>query len=204
MKIFVAGAVGLPLVRPLCTLGHQATGMTRADPGVDRLRELRRLGRRRRRIRSEGGARCDRGGGTGRGDRPDAIFGSIDVLVTRPNIPVRGYCFIAAITFEKDLPSEAADGAPVRERNLPDQSASAVGHAETVHKQVQKLQQHACSPSSARAGATQRSPPLWPAIEAHDNGVWLVGSSPRRCLRSRTGHPDLTPRLLTSEVRRKT
>ena len=43
MKIFVAGAtgaVGLPLVRALCTLGHQVTGMTRAGPGVDRLREL--------------------------------------------------------------------------------------------------------------------------------------------------------------------
>lgn len=43
MKIFVAGAtgaVGLPLVRTLCTLGHRVTGMTRAGPGVDRLREL--------------------------------------------------------------------------------------------------------------------------------------------------------------------
>jgi hypothetical protein len=43
MKIFVAGAtgaVGLHLVRALCTLGHQVTGMTRAGPGVDRLREL--------------------------------------------------------------------------------------------------------------------------------------------------------------------
>ena len=43
MKIFVAGAtgaVGLPLVRDLCTLGHQVVGMTRAGPGVDRLREL--------------------------------------------------------------------------------------------------------------------------------------------------------------------
>jgi 2-alkyl-3-oxoalkanoate reductase len=45
MKIFVPGAVGLPLVRPLCTLGHQATGITRAGPGVDRLRGLWRLGR---------------------------------------------------------------------------------------------------------------------------------------------------------------
>lgn len=43
MKIFVAGAtgaVGLPLVRALCTLGHEVTGMTRAGPGVDRLVEL--------------------------------------------------------------------------------------------------------------------------------------------------------------------
>lgn len=43
MKIFVAGAtgaLGLPLVRGLCTLGHQVVGMTRAGPGVDRLREL--------------------------------------------------------------------------------------------------------------------------------------------------------------------
>jgi nucleoside-diphosphate-sugar epimerase len=43
MKIFVAGAtgaVGLPLVRALCTLGHQVVGMTRAGLGVDRLREL--------------------------------------------------------------------------------------------------------------------------------------------------------------------
>lgn len=43
MKIFVAGAtgaVGLPLVRALCTLGHRVTGMTRAGRGVDRLREL--------------------------------------------------------------------------------------------------------------------------------------------------------------------
>ena len=42
MKIFVAGAtgaVGLPLVRALCTLGHQVTGMTRAGPGADHLRE---------------------------------------------------------------------------------------------------------------------------------------------------------------------
>ncbi|NTX29890.1 NAD(P)-dependent oxidoreductase [Burkholderia pyrrocinia] len=43
MKIFIAGAtgaVGLPLVRVLCALGHQVTGMTRAGAGVDRLREL--------------------------------------------------------------------------------------------------------------------------------------------------------------------
>lgn len=43
MRVFIAGAtgaVGLPLVRALCTLGHQVIGMTRAGPGVDRLREL--------------------------------------------------------------------------------------------------------------------------------------------------------------------
>jgi nucleoside-diphosphate-sugar epimerase len=43
MRIYVAGAtgaVGLPLVRALCTLGHHVIGMTRAGPGVDRLREL--------------------------------------------------------------------------------------------------------------------------------------------------------------------
>ncbi|HET9353153.1 MAG TPA: NAD(P)-dependent oxidoreductase [Sphingomicrobium sp.] len=43
MKVFVAGAtgaVGLPLVRALCTLGHQVVGMTRAGRGTDRLREL--------------------------------------------------------------------------------------------------------------------------------------------------------------------
>jgi len=43
MKIFVAGAtgaIGLPLVRALCTLGHQVTGMTRAGKGADRLREV--------------------------------------------------------------------------------------------------------------------------------------------------------------------
>lgn len=43
MKIFVAGAtgtIGLPLVRALCTLGHEVTGMTRAGTGANRLREL--------------------------------------------------------------------------------------------------------------------------------------------------------------------
>lgn len=43
MRIFIAGAtgaIGLPLVRALCTLGHQVTGMTRAGRGIDRLREL--------------------------------------------------------------------------------------------------------------------------------------------------------------------
>lgn len=43
MRIFVAGAtgaVGLPLVRALCALGHQVTGMTRPGPGVNALREL--------------------------------------------------------------------------------------------------------------------------------------------------------------------
>src|SRR5215468_2045583 len=43
MKIFVAGAtgaIGLPLVRALCTLGHDVTGMTRGKRGVDHLREL--------------------------------------------------------------------------------------------------------------------------------------------------------------------
>jgi nucleoside-diphosphate-sugar epimerase len=43
MRIYVAGAtgaVGLPLVRTLRTLGHRVIGMTRAGPGVDRLREL--------------------------------------------------------------------------------------------------------------------------------------------------------------------
>jgi 2-alkyl-3-oxoalkanoate reductase len=42
-RIFVAGAtgaIGLPLVRSLRTLGHQIIGMTRAGAGVDRLREL--------------------------------------------------------------------------------------------------------------------------------------------------------------------
>ncbi len=43
MRVFIAGAtgaIGLPLVRALCTLGHQVIGMTRAGPRVDRLREL--------------------------------------------------------------------------------------------------------------------------------------------------------------------
>jgi nucleoside-diphosphate-sugar epimerase len=43
MKIFVAGgtgAIGLPLVRALCTLGHKVTGMARARRGIDCLREL--------------------------------------------------------------------------------------------------------------------------------------------------------------------
>ncbi|WP_081160564.1 NAD-dependent epimerase/dehydratase family protein [Ensifer aridi] len=43
MKIFIAGAtgaVGLPLVRALATLGHQVTGMTRPGQRPDRLREL--------------------------------------------------------------------------------------------------------------------------------------------------------------------
>ena len=43
MKIFVAGAtgaVGLPLVRALRTLGHEVTGMTRGGPGVGLLREV--------------------------------------------------------------------------------------------------------------------------------------------------------------------
>src|SRR5215471_17977090 len=43
MKILVAGAtgaIGLPLVRALCTLGHKVTGMTRAKRGIDRLREV--------------------------------------------------------------------------------------------------------------------------------------------------------------------
>jgi nucleoside-diphosphate-sugar epimerase len=43
MRVFIAGAtgaIGLPLVRALRTLGHQVIGMTRAGSGVDRLREL--------------------------------------------------------------------------------------------------------------------------------------------------------------------
>src|SRR5262249_62184332 len=43
MKILVAGAtgaIGLPLVRALCTLGHKVTGMTRAKRGIDCLHEL--------------------------------------------------------------------------------------------------------------------------------------------------------------------
>jgi nucleoside-diphosphate-sugar epimerase len=43
MKVFVAGAtgaIGLPLVRALCTLGHKVTGMTRTKRGIDLLREV--------------------------------------------------------------------------------------------------------------------------------------------------------------------
>ena len=43
MKIFVAGAtgaIGLPLVRALCTGGHDVIGMTRSKRGIDRLREV--------------------------------------------------------------------------------------------------------------------------------------------------------------------
>lgn len=43
MRIFIAGAtgaVGLPLVRTLCTLGHDVIGMTRSGSGIDRLREV--------------------------------------------------------------------------------------------------------------------------------------------------------------------
>jgi len=43
MKIFVAGAtgaIGLPLVRALTTLGHEVVGMTRAGGGVARLKEV--------------------------------------------------------------------------------------------------------------------------------------------------------------------
>jgi len=43
MRVFIAGAtgaIGLPLARVLCTLGHQVVGMTRAGARIDRLREL--------------------------------------------------------------------------------------------------------------------------------------------------------------------
>ena len=43
MRLFIAGAtgaIGLPLTRALCTLGHHVIGMTRAGANVDRLREL--------------------------------------------------------------------------------------------------------------------------------------------------------------------
>lgn len=43
MRIFIAGAtgaIGLPLTRALCTLGHNVTGMTRAGARIARLREL--------------------------------------------------------------------------------------------------------------------------------------------------------------------
>src|SRR5262245_15879494 len=43
MRIFVAGAtgaIGLPLVRALRTLGHQVTGIARFKHGIDCLREL--------------------------------------------------------------------------------------------------------------------------------------------------------------------
>jgi nucleoside-diphosphate-sugar epimerase len=43
MRVFIAGAtgaIGLPLARALCTIGHQVIGMTRAGSGADRLREL--------------------------------------------------------------------------------------------------------------------------------------------------------------------
>ncbi|GEP07262.1 NAD-dependent epimerase/dehydratase family protein [Methylobacterium oxalidis] len=43
MKIFIAGAtgaIGLPLVRALCTLGYQVAGMTRSGGGTARLREV--------------------------------------------------------------------------------------------------------------------------------------------------------------------
>ena len=43
MKIFVAGAtgaIGLPLVRALCTLGHKVTGIARGKRGLDCLHEL--------------------------------------------------------------------------------------------------------------------------------------------------------------------
>jgi nucleoside-diphosphate-sugar epimerase len=43
MKVFIAGstgAIGLPLVRALCVLGHQVIGMTRGGRGSERLREV--------------------------------------------------------------------------------------------------------------------------------------------------------------------
>ena len=43
MKILIAGAtgaIGLPLVRALCALGHEVTGVTRPKRGIDCLREL--------------------------------------------------------------------------------------------------------------------------------------------------------------------
>ena len=100
----------------------------------------------------------------------DGLRGSRYVV----NIPGRGYCFIAAITVEKDLPSEAAGGAPVRERNLPDHSASAVGRPETVHEQVQKLQRRRLL--TGGSNTTIAFPLADKLIEAPDNGVWLVGS----------------------------
>lgn len=43
MKILVAGAtgaIGLPLVRAVATMGHEVVGMTRKGSSVDRLREV--------------------------------------------------------------------------------------------------------------------------------------------------------------------
>ena len=104
----------------------------------------------------------------------DGLRGSRYVV----NIPGRGYCFVAAITVENGLPSEAAGGASVRDRNLSDHSASAVGRPETVHEQVQKLQRRRLLTivGSGGSNTTIAFPLADKLIKAPDDGVWLVGS----------------------------
>jgi DNA-binding winged helix-turn-helix (wHTH) protein len=82
----------------------------------------------------------------------DGLRGSRYVV----NIPGRGYSFVAAVTVEKDLRSQAARGAPARERNLTDHSLSAVGRAETVHEQAEKLHQRRSLTILGRNGGVAR------------------------------------------------
>jgi DNA-binding winged helix-turn-helix (wHTH) protein len=118
----------------------------------------------------------------------DGLRGSRYVV----NIPGCGYCFVAAITVEKDLPSEVAGGASVRDRNLPDHSASAVGRPETVHEQVQKLQQttlaHHC-----RLGREQHNDRL-------PSGRQIDRSARQRCVACRL-EPKAMPTLANRPCR---
>ena len=72
MRVFIAGAtgaIGLPLVRALCTLGHHVVGMTRAGRGIAHLRELG-ADLCRRCFRLQGRPERDRSSLSGCGDRP--------------------------------------------------------------------------------------------------------------------------------------
>jgi DNA-binding winged helix-turn-helix (wHTH) protein len=96
------------------------------------------------------------------------------------NIPGRGYCFVAAITVEKDLASKAAGGVPAREHKLPHHSASAVGRGETVHEQPHKLEQRRLLIIVGPDGGNTliAFPLVEKLIETHDNGVWFVSLTP--------------------------
>jgi DNA-binding winged helix-turn-helix (wHTH) protein len=114
----------------------------------------------------------------------DGLRGSRYVV----NIPGCGYWFIAAITVKKDLPSEAAGGAPVRERNLPDHSASAVGRAETVHEAPATTLAHHC-----RLGREQHNDRL-------PSGRQIDRSARQRCVACRL-EPKAMPTLANRPCR---
>jgi len=98
------------------------------------------------------------------------------------NTPGRGYHFVAPVTVETDLPSDAASVAPTLEQNLPTLIKKPAAHANVADSLAQQVQGHllAILDRTGFGQPTADLAALEKLLRAHENSVLVFDLGPKK------------------------